>query len=245
MATYDLRFLDIFVGWPGRSHDHRVFTHNPLFHTLPGRLIHPHQRLIDSYHIIGDSAYPCHPELLTPFKKPRHGGLNAVEKKFNTHLASKRNVSFKLPFFLTITDLQTTSYTRFPLQNVERSFALLLQRFPRTVKLNQHTLQKKIKVVMASCILHNICIIENDNIQYFIERSRRVSVQFKIPNILDIFIDIFATLNQLTLLYIVCICILQVTYRQINQQYRPMGTPISKRMGILKRLQMANLIFRY
>ena len=61
-------------------------------------------------------------------------------------------------------------------QNVERAFALLLLRFPRVTRLNQKYLRKKIKVVMTSCILHNLCIIENDNIEYFLERAREVFI---------------------------------------------------------------------
>ena len=63
----------------------------------------------------------------------------------------------------------------FDLQNVERSFALLLLRFPRLNKLNQQTLVKKLKVVMAACILHNICILENDNIAFYLQRAQMVT----------------------------------------------------------------------
>ena len=31
VATYDMRFIDVFAGWPGISHDSRVFANNPLF----------------------------------------------------------------------------------------------------------------------------------------------------------------------------------------------------------------------
>ena len=38
--------------------------------------------------------------------------------------------------------------------------------------------EKKIKVAMAVCILHNICIMENDNVDYFLRKARRrVSVK--------------------------------------------------------------------
>ena len=58
---------------------------------------------------------------------------------------------------------------------VERAFALLLQHFPRVLSLNQATLAKKVKIIMCSCILHNICILENDNIDFFLVRARNVS----------------------------------------------------------------------
>ena len=93
VATYDLRFLDVFAGWPGRSHDARVFANNPLFHTLPDRLRRNAGRLIDTYHIVADSAFPLSPQVITPFKRIRHQDLNDVERRFNRNLSSKRNVS--------------------------------------------------------------------------------------------------------------------------------------------------------
>ena len=92
VATYDLRFLDIFVGWPGRSHDAKVFKNNPLFRTLPALLQQPNGRLIETYHIVADGAYPLSPQVMTTFKKPPNGNLTQVERTYNTHLSSKRNV---------------------------------------------------------------------------------------------------------------------------------------------------------
>ena len=89
--------MDIFVGWPGRSHDARVFRNNPLYLSLPDRLKkQPEGRLVETYHIVGDSAFPLSPQLITPFKRSPHQDLNAVQRKFNKHLSSKRNVSHTL-----------------------------------------------------------------------------------------------------------------------------------------------------
>ena len=94
VAGYDLRFLDIFTGFPGRAHDANVFRHNPLYRHLPERLrTRPMGRLVETYHIVGDSAFPLSPQVLTPYKKPVNGDLNVVQKKYNKHLSSKRNVS--------------------------------------------------------------------------------------------------------------------------------------------------------
>ena len=95
VATYDLHFLDIFVGWPGRSHDAKVFHNNPLYRNLPGRLhTGQNQRLIEMYYIVADAAYTLSPQVLTPFRKPINRDLNEVETTFNSHLSSKRNVHF-------------------------------------------------------------------------------------------------------------------------------------------------------
>ena len=93
VATYDMRFIDIFVGWPGISHDSRVFANNPLYNTLPDRLRTAPCRLIDTYHLVADSGFPIKPEVMTPFKNARQQPLNDVQKRFNSHLSSKRNVS--------------------------------------------------------------------------------------------------------------------------------------------------------
>ena len=95
VATYDLRFLDIFAGWPGQSHDARVFRMNPLYQTLPGCLQHQQvNRLPETYHIVGDSAYPLSQQLMTPFRNVNN--LNAVERKYNRNLSSKRQVRFDI-----------------------------------------------------------------------------------------------------------------------------------------------------
>ena len=96
VATYDLRFLDIFVGWPGRSHDAKVYRNNPLYRTLPARLRRPPGRLVKSYHQVGDSAYPLTPQLMTPYRNLPNAPLNRAQKKFNQHLSSKRNVTMAI-----------------------------------------------------------------------------------------------------------------------------------------------------
>ena len=64
VAIYDMTFIDIFAGWPGVSHDSRGFMNNPLFNTLPDRLRTNLGWLIDTYHIVGDSAFPLKPEII-------------------------------------------------------------------------------------------------------------------------------------------------------------------------------------
>ena len=94
VATYDMRFLDIFVGWPGRSHDARVFKNNPLYRTLPSRLrAIPLPRLAETYHILADSSFPLSPQVMTSIKKPKNRDLNHVERRFNRNLNSKCSVS--------------------------------------------------------------------------------------------------------------------------------------------------------
>ena len=56
---------------------------------------------------------------------------------FNTNLASKRSV-------------------------IERAFGLLGIRFPRLTHITSRSNEKRIKIVVAACILHNWCIMEDD-----------------------------------------------------------------------------------
>ena len=51
---------------------------------------------------------------------------------------------------------------------------MLMKRFPRLQLLNQKTTKKKIKVILAACGLHNICIMENDNVKFYIKKASQV-----------------------------------------------------------------------
>ena len=45
---------------------------------------------------------------------------------------------------------------------IEHAFGLLGLRFPRLMKLKVNMLEKCIKCAVASCVLHNWCILEDD-----------------------------------------------------------------------------------
>ena len=68
--------------------------------------------------------------------------MTLEQKKFNTHLASKRAV-------------------------IERAFGLLGLRYPRLMKLKVKSLDKRIKCIVSACVLHNWCIIEDDGEEGF------------------------------------------------------------------------------
>ena len=95
------------------------------------------QRIDETYHIIGDSAYPMSNYLMAPYKA-RGVKLTEAQKKFNTHLASKRSV-------------------------IERAFGLLGLRFPRVTSLPFRSNKKRIKCIVACCVLHNWCLMEEDD----------------------------------------------------------------------------------
>ncbi|XP_061195126.1 putative nuclease HARBI1 [Saccostrea echinata] len=79
----DLRFIDVFAGFPGKVHDARIFHNSPLF-------IHG-QALCREGHLLGDSAYPNLTWLLTPFRD--NGHLTEAQNHFNyVHSSIRSNV---------------------------------------------------------------------------------------------------------------------------------------------------------
>ena len=73
---------------------------------------------------------------MTPYRI-RGGRLGGDKKKIKTHLASKRSV-------------------------IEREIGLLGLRFQRSLKLKCKNHHKQILCVVATCILHNWCLMEDD-----------------------------------------------------------------------------------
>jgi hypothetical protein len=80
-------FMDIFVGWPGRSHDGRAFMNFPIYDDLESGL-----KLRGSLVVLGDSAYPLKEYLLTPFKNG--GNLSPQQRLYTKRLSSARQVRF-------------------------------------------------------------------------------------------------------------------------------------------------------
>ena len=50
--------------------------------------------LTETYHIVGDKAFPLSEHILTPYKKSKRRSRTRAEKIYNKHLASKRQVIF-------------------------------------------------------------------------------------------------------------------------------------------------------
>ena len=92
-VTFDLRFIDVFIGWPGHAQDDTAYRNNPLSTILSSLLRTGQPRLAATYHILGDKAYPLIKDLITPFKRLMRHGLTRRQRVFNRHLSSKRQVS--------------------------------------------------------------------------------------------------------------------------------------------------------
>lgn len=91
----------------------------------------------DDGHMLGDSAYPCLSYLLVPFKD--NGNQSIAQKLYNKKLSKSRVI-------------------------IEQTFGLLITRF-RWLKFIYMNRTDLIPIlIMSACILHNICIDNNDEI---------------------------------------------------------------------------------
>ena len=74
---------DCYVGWPGSSHDARVFSNSPIRDAMENGNI-----LAANKYVFGDSAYPLSSYILVPFRD--NGHLTAGQRHFNRLLSSGR-----------------------------------------------------------------------------------------------------------------------------------------------------------
>ncbi|XP_067142884.1 putative nuclease HARBI1 [Centruroides vittatus] len=128
----EMRIIDAFVGWPGSANDSRVWQQSPIYNKF---LNESSRYLGDKYYLLGDSAYPLDTFLIVPYKD--YGNLTVKQKNFNRKHSSIRVV-------------------------VEQTIGLLKGRFRRLKYLDMENISSMSKVVMTSCILHNLCINQGD-----------------------------------------------------------------------------------
>ena len=136
----DMKFTDVYCGWPGAVHDARVLRNSPLFHDAEGRTddLFPGQT-----YVIGDAAYLLKTWLLTGFKD--NGHLTAQQIRFTHLLNSKRMI-------------------------VERSIGLLKGRFRKLKVIADVDRTRFLpKLITAAYTLHNLCIYSHDEIEYFLD----------------------------------------------------------------------------
>lgn len=122
------RFIDVFTGVSSKTHDARVYSLSFISQSIPNICG-------NTYHILGDSAYPLSPYLMTPFRD--YGNLTAAQKKFNRKFSATRVL-------------------------IENTFGVLKGRFRQLMCLDFYTVVKSSKFIMSCCVLHNICINGDD-----------------------------------------------------------------------------------
>jgi len=86
--------------------------------------------------LLGDPAYPLTEQLLVPYKDT--GQLGRHEHIFNNTLSAARCT-------------------------IERVFAILKGRFRRLKGLDMSRVDRIPQVVIACCVLHNVCLEQLDN----------------------------------------------------------------------------------
>ncbi|KAJ8965734.1 hypothetical protein NQ314_003940 [Rhamnusium bicolor] len=123
------RFMDVFCGEAGSIHDARLLKRSSLYRQFQN----PNVRT--DYFLLGDSAYPNLPWLLTPFKDT--GNLTRQQKIFNYRHSSARVI-------------------------VENSFGPLRGRFRRLKFFENNNISFIVECIIATCVLHNICINMDD-----------------------------------------------------------------------------------
>ena len=136
-------FWDVCVGYPGSVHDARVLKQSHLWEVVSdGQFFSQHTVNISGHdvghYLIGDPAYPLQTWLMKAFSDT--GRLTPQQQRYNARLSSARAI-------------------------VETTFGRLKGRWRCLLKRNDCQLDLTKKMVLACCVLHNICEEHGD--QYF------------------------------------------------------------------------------
>ncbi|XP_066589982.1 putative nuclease HARBI1 [Prorops nasuta] len=132
ICDYKLRFIHVFAGICGSVYDARVWRISDIKQLID----HDENRYFQNqYHLLGDSAYPLSNFLLTPYRD--NGHLNDRENNYNTKHSQTRTV-------------------------IERAFGILKNRFRKLKYIYMYNTEMIPLVIITSCILHNICIKNED-----------------------------------------------------------------------------------
>lgn len=140
VVDHSMKFWDVYIGWPGRVHDARVFANSSLYlRGQDGTLLPRRRENIQGVEvplvILGDAAYPLLPWLMKPYPEGR--GITQAQSDFNTHLSQAR-------------------------MTVERAFGLLKGRWRCLSKRADFETSFVSDVSFACCVLHNFCETHNE-----------------------------------------------------------------------------------
>ena len=124
-------------GWPGCTHDNRVFRNSTLY-TSPLNFFGP------SEYLLGDSAFECTPFMVSAYTHPSGSQMDVHEARFNSCLSKARVLSEH-----TIGLLKG----RFP----------WLRSIRKKVSHRSKDLRDILRLIEASIILHNFLVKQGDN----------------------------------------------------------------------------------
>ncbi|KAK9820827.1 hypothetical protein WJX74_010239 [Apatococcus lobatus] len=152
VVDHRMKFIDVYLGWPGSVHDSWIFSYSPLaerMHNddfLPGLLAEVDGQLVKPY-IIGDPGYALSPQVMIPYPGSQ---LPVVKDKFNYYHSSTRMC-------------------------VERAFGRLKGRWKfleGPIRMRKPT--RIMDFILACCILHNICVDRQEAYQFYEESEDSV-----------------------------------------------------------------------
>ncbi len=134
-------FTDIYVGWPGRVHDARVFANSASYRKAQDSKLLPNwtESVAGSnlsLVLLGDLAYPLLPWMMKAF--PDNGRLSRQQRTFNYRLSHARVV-------------------------VEHTYGRLKGRWQCLLKRLDVNVSVMQNVVAACCVLHNVCEVHGDS----------------------------------------------------------------------------------
>ena len=135
VVDYRGKFIDAYIGWPGKLHDARVFYNSSFYRKANSGILFPNwSRCLYETDvpliILGDPAYPLLPWLMKPYSETTN--ITPEEKHYNYWQSRARMV-------------------------VENAFGRLKGRWRCLLKRLDYNLCN-VPVVVASCVtLHNIC----------------------------------------------------------------------------------------
>ena len=93
------------------------------------------ERMCGNYHLLGDSAYPNISWILTPFRRTQN--ITPQMNRFNKVHSSMRI-------------------------KIEQAFGMLKGRYRRLKYIDQGSVETICYTICSACVLHNICIWQND-----------------------------------------------------------------------------------
>ena len=166
-AVVDCNYLfrDIVVGWPGSVHDARVLSNSEIFKLAEQNKLFPADFRVNfggknvAPVILGDPAYPLLPWLLKPY--PENANTIRKQRRFNYRLSRAR-------------------------VSVENVFGRWKGRFRRFLKRVDMEVSNLVTVVAASCILHNICEMNNEDVLlHWLEETELATANYPQTDVLQ------------------------------------------------------------
>ena len=123
-----LRIIDVVSGWPGSTHDSRIWNNS--------KLITDFETGVRQGILLGDSAYPLTPYLMTPYPHPPN---SRAKGKFNKALCKARG-------------------------SIERCIGVLKRRWPCLSRGLRCSHTNVPNIIVACAVLHNLCIKYNQSL---------------------------------------------------------------------------------